>query len=144
MSYEEKLGLAYFIDLGTKCNMEGSALIEWAEKKKAEAKKELAAAQELEDKKLKEARDFEEKKLKEARDFEEKKLKEALAFEAKKLQEAQAREDRMEVREIKRLELIQENAAIEIRKLELLKTNTKANEVKDGKGDDKDGNILLE
>ena len=26
MSYEEKLGLAYFIDLGTKCNMEGSAL----------------------------------------------------------------------------------------------------------------------
>ena len=48
MSYEEKLGLAYFIDLGTKCNMEGSALIEWAEKK-------LAEAQDFEEKKLKEA-----------------------------------------------------------------------------------------
>jgi hypothetical protein len=100
--------------------------------KKAEAKKELAAAQELEDKKLKEARDFEEKKL-----------KETLAFESKKLQEAQAREDRKEARDIKRLELIQENATLEIRKLELLKTNTKTDEVKDGKGDDKDGKHFI-
>ena len=121
MSYEEKLGLAYYIDLGTKCSMEGAALIEWAEKK-------MSTAQEFEEKKIKEARearDFEEKKLKEAREFEEKKLKEARDFEEKRLKEAQEREDRKEAREIKRLELIQENATIERRKLELLNTNTK-------------------
>ena len=38
---------------------------------------------------------------------------------------------------------MQENATIEIRKLELLNTNTKADEVKDGKGDDKDGKHFI-
>ena len=38
MSNEDKLGLAYYIDLGEKCKLEGGDLIEWAEKKLKDAR----------------------------------------------------------------------------------------------------------